>query len=176
MNQLRVFFAFFISLLLITCHLSAVEIDTRKISGSCNTCDVKYGDRAMINAIMLATGPGYRETSFEGYKGVTKFQSNVPVINQEIIPSKGDWTDVFNYGNIAYDLGLNSNTELGDVDLSLCANYASICPGTYSYDKNGIRIDHPGGGDPTYRLRCCGSYPWTPTNIPSDKDSYGEQT
>ena len=128
----------------------------------CSDCTMKYGDQTMINAVMLSTGPSLNMSEQGEW---TRVFYRYPGADE----SQGEWTDPLNTSTIGYDLGISSDNPQGPSPPE-CGDYASICPGTYSYDINGIRIEHPGGGDSVYRIHCCGSFPWTPTYQSSEHE------
>jgi hypothetical protein len=133
-------------------------------TGLCKGGEMKIGDKALLRAVMMATGPALMVETDGMDKGAIFYGTQ----NTDQAPAvRENWTDIFSSGTIGYDSGFIINT---DSDVVSCANYASICPGSYTYDRNGIRIDYPGGGDQNYRIHCCGNYDWTPTYKPPDTD------
>lgn len=162
-------FFFVLLSLFILCSFSMGNLiggDTQ--DSGCIGCKMKIGDRAMLTAVMIATGPGLTVESPDLDRRVIFYNSNN---NADSMQKTDNWSDLILESSIKYDEGLGGSSNAGSSDGVLCANYATICPGSYTYDKNGVRIDHPGGGDKSYRIHCCGSYAWTPTYKPSYSES-----
>lgn len=135
----------------------------------CSDCRLKVGDQTMMNAVFLATGPGL-ETSDSVVTGQWVFLS---ADDQVTDFSANTLTGIIGTGLIEFDSALFHAATLPGKESPYCANYAVICPGTYSYDQNGIRIETSGGGDYQYREYCCGDYPWTP--VYKNPDEIGDE-
>lgn len=122
------------------------------------TYQIKAGDQTMMNAVFLATGPGLVIPDYETSKSWSFLSAEESSEEYSLETMSG----IFSEGYIEYDSALYSNYGIPGIESPYCSNYALVCPGTYTYDQNGVRIDYSGGGDSQYREYCCGDFPWTP--------------
>ena len=131
---------------------------------------VKAGDQTMMNAVFLATGPGLVIPDYDASKSWSFLSADDSSEEYSLETRSG----IFSEGYIEYDSALYANYGIPGIESPYCSNYALVCPGTYTYDQNGVRIDHSGGGDPQYREYCCGDFPWTPLYLKPDNWSGGK--
>ena len=129
------------------------------------------GELTLRNTVLLSVGPGLQTPDTvngypEDYKGFTFYSSSGSKVGGEAQTI----TNILESGIIALDIGILSGGVNSEDVAQYCAEYATVCPGTYTYDENGIRVDSCGGGDEEYRKNCCGDLPWTPVYKKPEED------